>query len=191
MKKILLVMLIGALFMYGCGGKSSGIPVTGEWETFSDDTNEGNSTIAMEVTEKDGMTAYRFTGLVTDDSYDGYVYGYTGWQINLDEDSLEALKTAKGISFKVLGDDQYYIIKYRISDVEDWAHHEYIFETEAGKELTIEVPIEFFMQPAWGTSLGPLSARNMQNVISLSWQTHESWRPGPYDITMWDVRIME
>ena len=190
MKKILLVMLIGALFMYGCGGKSAGIPVTGEWESFDDDDNGGNSTITMEVTEKDGMTAYRFTGLVTDDSYDGYIWGYTGWQINVDGDSAEALKTAKGISFKVIGDGQDYLIKYRISNVRDHAHHEYRFTAE-DQATTIEVPIEYFMQPSWGSSVGPLDERNMQNAFSLSWQTHESWRPGPYDITLWDVRIMQ
>jgi hypothetical protein len=187
MKKLLLVMLIGALFMYGCGGKSESIPVVGEWEAFNDGNDGGDSTIEMEIIEKDGMAAYRFTGEVTEE----FIYGFTGWQIHPDEDSLEALKTAKGISFKVLGDDQFYSVKYRVRAVTDWAHHEYLFETEAGKELTIEVPINLFIQPSWGNSLGFLNERLMSTVFDISFQTHESWRPGPYDITIWDVRIMQ
>ena len=187
MKKILLVMLIGTLFMYGCAKKSAGIMVVGEWAAFTDDSNGGDSTIELVEIEKDGMTAYRLTGIVTEE----FVYGYTGWEIDPDVDTLEALKTAKGISFKVLGDGQDYIIKYRISDVQDHAHHEYRFETKAGEELTIEVPINFFHQPAWGADIGALGQRNMQNVTSISWQTHESWRPGPYDITLWDVKVMQ
>jgi len=192
MKKILLVMLVGALFFYGCSGtKSESIPVIGEWAAFSDDGNGGNSTIEMAEIEKDGLIAYRFTGLVTDDSYDGYVYGYTGWEVTPDADTLEALKTAKGISFKVIGDGQDYLIKYRISNVTDHAHHEYRFETDPGQEVTVEIPINFFMQPSWGTEVGALSERNMQNVTAISWQTHESWRPGTYDITIWDVKVMQ
>ncbi|MDR2965069.1 MAG: CIA30 family protein [Treponema sp.] len=186
MKKLLVVMLIGALFMFGCG-KSASIPVTGEWEPFTDANDNGDSTIEMEIIEKGGMTAYRLYGEVTE----AFQYGFTGWQINPDEDTLEALKKAKGISFKVTGDGQLYSVKYRVSTITDWAHHEYRFEAEAGKELTIEVPINMFTQPSWGTPVGALNERLMNNVFDISWQTHESWRPGPYDITIWDVRIMQ
>jgi len=45
--------------------------------------------------------------------------------------------------------------------------------------------MRFFMQPSWG------QARRLirDNVKELQWQTHESWRPGDFDVTIWDIQI--
>jgi len=186
MKKTILVMLIGVLF---CAGAvfAQGIPYVGDWEVFSDVNDGGDSTITMATSQRDGMTAYRFTGNVTTK----YQYGFVGWMISPNPATLEALRTARGISFKVLGDGKRYTVKYRISNVRDHAHHEFHFDTVAGQVQTVEVQMRMFQQPAWGNSVGSLNAARMRNVQDISFQTHEGWRPGSYDITVWDVRILQ
>ena len=195
MKKALILLLCGALCAVltisscasgGGGGGSSdgfgeGIPYVGEWITFTDVNDGGDSTIQMEVTERNGMPAYHITGNVTTK----FVYGFVGWMVTPDAATLENLKNAKAISFRYVGDGKRETVKYRISNVRDYAHFEFHFAGEPGVEDRVEVPVRFFQQPSWGNPV----RMNQANVEDISWQTHESWRPGTFDITIWDVRV--
>ncbi|MDR1868640.1 MAG: CIA30 family protein [Treponema sp.] len=165
----------------GDAGFGEGIPYVGEWVVFTDENDNGNSTIKMDVTEKDGMPAYRITGNVTTK----FIYGFVGWMITPDAETLENLKNARAISFKFVGDGKRQTVKYRISNVKDYAHFEYHFFGDAGVEERVEVPVRFFQQPSWGIPV----RMNKANVEDISWQTHESWRPGTFEITIWDVRV--
>jgi hypothetical protein len=185
MKKSFLLVII-CVFSVGLAF-SQGVPYVGEWKPFNDSPDGGSSTVTMTTGTKDGMTTYRFTGNVTTQ----YVYGYTGWEIDPNPATLANLKTAKSISFKCIGDGKRYTIKYKMDTITDWAHHEFSFNTEAGKEVIIDVPIRMFFQPAWGKTV----RMDQSKVFNISWQTHEVWRKDkeavPYDITIWDVRIMQ
>jgi len=162
-------------------GFGEGVPIVGEWEAFTDVNDGGDSTVTMEVIEVDGMPAWKFTGNVTTK----FQYGFVGWQLVPDADTLELLKTAKAISFRFVGDGKRQTVKYRISSVKDHAHYEYHFFGDAGVPERIEVPMRFFQQPSWGSP----ARMNQANVEDISWQTHESWRPGTFEITIWDVRV--
>ncbi|MCL2180868.1 MAG: CIA30 family protein, partial [Treponema sp.] len=183
------VMLCFAVASCGSSGGAAaagsefgeGIPFVGELNIFSDVNDGGDSTIEMEEIEVDGITAWRITGNVTT----AFQYGFVGWMYEPDEATLEALKTARAISFMYVGDGQRMTVKYRISTVTDHAFHEYNFTGEAGVVDRLEVPIRFFQQPSWGAGTRMVQA----NAVDISWQTHESWRPGPFEITIWDVRI--
>jgi len=193
-QKALLLLLCGTLCALlvtcasGGGGNSAsadgfgeGVPYVGEWAVFTDVNDGGNSTIQMEVVQKDGMPAYHITGNVTT----GFIYGFVGWMITPDAATLENLKKARAISFKYIGDGKRQTVKYRISTVRDYANHEFHFSGDPGVEDRVEVPTRFFQQPSWGVPV----RLNQANVEDISWQTHESWRPGSFDITIWDVRI--
>jgi len=168
------------------GGSKAPVLATGEWMVYNDRASDGGSSIstlveAEEVIDGETVTTYSVSGNVTTQ----FVYGFAGWGIDADEETLERFKTAKALSFKILGDGKRYTIKYKIETVTDYCYHEYTFETEAGKVLTIEVPMMFFMQPSWGTSV----RFNPALVTGVEWQTHESWRPGSFQIKMWDFKI--
>ena len=193
-QKVVVLVLCVALVagVLSCGTKSSGgdagfgpgVPVVGEWEVFTDENDKGNSTVKMEIVEREGMPAYHITGNVTTQ----FQYGFVGWMITPDEATLALLKTARAISFKCEGDGQRQTVKFRISSVRDYAHFEYHFFGEPGETTYVEVPVRFFQQPAWGNP----TRMNQNNVEDISWQTHESWRKAagsPFEITIWDVRV--
>jgi hypothetical protein len=193
MKKAMLFVLCAALcaVLVGCGttggggaaadGFGPGVPFAGDWNIFNDGNDNGDSTIEMEALEVDGMPAWRFTGNVTT----RFQYGFVGWAFEPDAETLELLKTARAISFNFVGDGKRQTVKYRVSNVRDHAHFEFHFTGEAGVPSRVEVPIRFFQQPSWGQP----ARMNQANVEDISWQTHESWRPGSFEITIWDVRI--
>jgi hypothetical protein len=190
-QKALVLTLCGALcaLLVTCassGGAPSdgfgeGVPYVGEWAVFNDENDNGNSTVQMTVTEKNGMPAYTITGNVTTK----FIYGFVGWMITPDAATLENLKNAKAISFRYVGDGKRQTVKYRIGTVQDYAHFEFHFAGEPGVEDRVEVPVRFFQQPSWGVPV----RLNQQRAEDISWQTHESWRPGSFEITIWDVRI--
>ena len=193
-KKALLPILCGMLCFAllacatgggGGGGAAAdgfgpGVPVSGLWVDYTDDNDGGDSTVSMEETEVDGVPALRFTGNVTT----RFQYGFVGWALQPDEETLELLKNARAISFMTKGDGKRQTVKYRISSVRDHAHFEFHFVAEE-EPTRVEVPIRFFQQPSWGTP----ARMNQDNAEDISWQTHESWRPGTFDVTIWDVRI--
>jgi hypothetical protein len=191
-QKALIILLCGALcaVFLSCatsGGASTeegygpGVPYVGDLEFWDDGNDKGNSTIKVEQLTMEGMPAWRFTGNVTT----RFQYGYVGWAFAPDANTLELLKTARAISFKFVGDGKRQTVKYRISTVKDHAYHEYHFFGEPGKAERLEVPIKMFMQPSWGQGV----RLNQANVTDVSWQTHESWRPGTFEITIWDLRV--
>jgi len=162
---------------------------TGEWMVFNDENDKGSSTAklvsAEETINGKKVMVHRVTGNVTTK----FQYGFAGWGLNADEATTNLYKTAKSFSFWILGDGQKYTIKYKTNSVKDYAYFEYSFETEKGVPLLIEVPMQYFMQPSWGTPV----RLNKAQVIGVEWQTHESWRKtpnsNPFDIKMWDFTV--
>jgi len=200
MKKILLfavVLLMTSMLAFAGGGKekntkSAPVPATGEWMTFNDRGSDGGSSISnLETKEEviDGKTVkvHHITGNVTTQ----FEYGFAGWGLDADNATTELYKNAEALSFYVLGDGKKYTIKYKISTVEDYAYHEYTFETKEGEAQYFEIPMAFFSvgQPAWGTPV----KFDQTLVTGVEWQTHESWRltprNNPFDVKMWDFMI--
>jgi len=186
MKKTLFLILVGVLFCVGTAF-SQGVLFVGEMQGVTDASDGGNSTVNVVASTRDGTPAYRVTGNVTSQ----FQYGFVGWEYQPDAATLarlRAMRNTSSISFKVLGDGRRYTVKFRMPQrlVQDWAHHEFHFNTVAGQVQEVTVQVRQFMQPAWSSS--PVSMR-INQVDDISWQTHESWRPGTFDITIWDIRI--
>lgn len=176
------------------GGNKKKIPpvlATGEWMTYNDGSNGGSSVSNLEIKEEeiDGKTVkvYHVKGNLTTQ----YEYGFAGWGIDADNATMELYKNAEALSFYILGDGKRYTIKYKTSTIEDYAYHEYTFQTEDGEAMYIEVPMQFFAvgQPAWGAPV----KFDQTLVTGVEWQTHESWRTdprnNPFEIKMWDFMI--
>jgi hypothetical protein len=167
-------------------GLGAGTLAVGEWFAYNDAEDKGSSTAVLtsaeEVIDGSTVTVYTIKGNVTTQ----FQYGFAGWGIEPDEATLNLIKTAKALSFTILGDGKRYAIKFKTSDVKDYAYHEYLFNTEPGEWLTVEVPIGFFMQPSWTGS--PVTLRP-GNVVGVEWQTHESWRPAAFEVKFRDFKV--
>jgi hypothetical protein len=189
-QKALLLVFCAVILSCAGGGQATGaggppVLATGEWMVYDDSGDGGSSTVAFTIADEviDGETksVISVNGNVTT----RFQYGFAGWGLDADEETMEAYKTASALSFKILGDGKRYSIKFKQSNVRDHCYHEYVFATEAGEVLTIEVPIRFFMQPSWGTPV----RLNQSLITGIEWQTHESWRPATFQIKMWDFMI--
>ncbi|MCL2229735.1 MAG: CIA30 family protein [Treponema sp.] len=195
-KKALFLILCGMLCAAilscaGMGGGKGAILATGEWMTFSDRSSDGGSSTATLTTAEEEIggrtvTTYTVVGNVTTQ----FEYGFAGWGLDADGDTMNAYKTAKKLTFRIIGDGNNYSIKFKLSTVTDYAYHQYTFDTVAGQEMLIEVPMQFFMQPSWAST--PVRF-NPALVTGVEWQTHESWRTdprnNPFRIKMWDFMI--
>jgi len=190
---VLCGLLCAAIISCGTGGGARaddgdlgpGVPyVATSVDAFNDASDGGTSTIAIEEIEIDGMVAYRITGNVTT----SFQWGFVGWQFTPDEATLELLKTARAISFRHRGDGQRQTVKFRLSTIRDYAHYEFHFAGEPGEAEQTQVtirPMRMFQQPSWGTP----ARFNQDRVEDVSFQSHESWRPGSFEITIWDLRV--
>jgi len=181
---VLLVLFVAASVF--AGGKSDGAASGSsfEWLVNGDQGNGGTSTITMTEGTEEGVPAYTFKGNITNK----YEYGFVNVQLIPDPATLEQLKKAKAISFRVIGDGEPYAVKITTSDVKDYAYFEYRFDTTEGKPLTIIVPVDHLMQPSWGKPIGN-GIINLDNAQFVEYQTTRNGSPGPYEFKLWDFRI--
>ena len=194
---VLCVLIGAALISCGSSGATTegsrfgeGVLVTGDWNTYDDSESDGGSSFAnFELVEEEinGVTyeVIHVTGGVTSQ----FQYGFAGWGIDADEESMELYRTARAFSFWILGDGRRYTIKLKTSNVTDYCYFEYTFNTEEGVAQYVEVPANFFQQPAWGMTV----RRAFDLITGIEWQTHESWRvrdqETPFEIKMWNFRV--
>lgn len=164
------------------------VAATGEWIAVTDVEDGGSSTNEMTEVEIDGVPAWQFAGEVTTQ----FEWGFAIMQLEPDEVTTANIGAMEAISFMVLGDGQRYSIRLNTTNVLDHGYFEFSFDTVAGEATRVTVPIGDFWQPAWSnhvTPMGMFRAQERQFVTIFSWQTHESWRPGTFEITLWDVRL--
>jgi hypothetical protein len=184
----ILVILALSCASGGGGAKSSDAPkeITGlvwEWTTFSDvEDNNGSSTCVKTEVEMDGMTAYNYAGAITNK----YQYGFAGITIQAgDENTLEQLKQATSFSFKVKGDGLRYAFKILTSDITDFCYHEnrFVASTDGA---TITIPVGKLAQPTdWG--IKRRFNQSLSEMIQI--QTTHNGKPGPFDLTVWDLKL--
>ncbi|MCL2210977.1 MAG: CIA30 family protein [Treponema sp.] len=199
MKKILLFMAVALMIsmtVYAAPRKRAAavavpVPVlaTGEWSAYNDTSDNGTSTATIRKAEEtingENVTVYYISGNVTTK----FQYGFAGWTLDPDEATLALYKSAKAISFWVLGDGKAYSVKFKTSNVKDFGYLEYRFSTEPGEPVFIEVPIAYFMQPSWAQPV----KKSPELVTGIEWQTHESWRKAgdvnPFEIKFWNFKV--
>jgi hypothetical protein len=154
-----------------------------DWAVNGDADNGGTSTITMTEGTEEGLPAYSFAGNITND----YEYGFVNVKLYPDAPTLEQIKKAKAISFRVQGDGDALAVKITTEDVKDYAYYEYRFDTVDGQPMTIIVPVEHLMQPSWGKAVG--SMINLDLAMFVEFQTTRNGSPGPYAFKLWDFRV--
>jgi len=178
----------------GGGGAAASGPsegFLGKWtyEESADAGDGGSSTIAKTVADEviDGVTVktYKFKGVVTDKAK----YGLAQVAMTPDEETLALFKTAKAISFKLLGDGRPYVIEAPISTVTDWGFHRYTIKTNPGEVQEYNIQMRMFMQPAWATAV----RFNQSRLTMLRIQTVNAAEGGvgPYEFKIWDIKVYQ
>jgi len=175
-----LCALVAAGAMLGCKKEPA---LNWEWAVNGDEDSGGTSTIFMTEGTQGGKPAYTFKGNITNE----YQYGFVNVKLLPDENTLERLKTAKGFSFKVRGDGDRYAVKITTSDITDYCYYEYLFETVEGEVLEIIVPVEYLLQPSWGR----YKKFNQDKAMFIEYQTTRNGSPGPFEFTLWDVKLYD
>jgi len=183
---VLILCLVFSITIFSCGSIKS---VSGVWEfTVNDDSiDRGTSTIVMTIAEEviDGktFTTYHFKGVVTD----AFIYGAVDATLTPDEKTLEALKAASAISFKMIADGRTYIVEAPLSTVTDWGFHRYTMKTEPGVVKEYNIDMSWFIQPSW---VQPVRF-NRDHLTSLRIQTTSFAEDGagPFEFKVWDIKI--
>jgi hypothetical protein len=188
------VLLVFALTSGKGGGSSKSSAgeaqeITGlvwEWVTYSDSDpsggNNGSSTCNVEVVDVSGETAYHYSGAITNK----FQYGYAGVEIRPgDDNALEALKTATTVSFKVKGDGLRYAFKLPTNTLmKDGGHYERTFIADADG-ITVTMPVKSLNQPSWAA----VKRFDQGDVDCIQMQTTHNGKPGPFDLTVWDLKL--
>jgi len=165
-------------------GDTVAVPLFGEWEATDDSGSGGTSTVTMTETVEDGMPAWHFAGDLTRD----FVWGAVTFAMDLDERTMDLFSSADAISFMARTGEggQRYSMQILTRLVMDYGHFVVHFDTVPGQDTRFTFPLRHFMQPAWATPVGRLRP---DTITGMQWATHDSINPGPYDITIWDVRL--
>ncbi|MDR2575802.1 MAG: CIA30 family protein [Treponema sp.] len=180
---VLAFCVVSLALVLSCASSASSGGGSWDWLVNGDQDNGGSSTITMAEETQEGVPAYGFKGNITNK----YEYGFVNVKLMPDPATLEQLKKAKAISFRVLGDGEPYAVKITTSDVKDYAYFEYRFDTVEGQPMTIIVPVEYFMQPSWGKQVAGQVNTNLAEFIEF--QTTRNGAPGPFEFKLWDFRV--
>lgn len=145
---ILLVVLALAL---ASGLSAQALDKAEMWSTYDDQASQnGSSSIqistAIESVDDADYLVVTATGEVTKQ----YQYGFAGLIAQPDDAALEALKTAKGISFKMIGDGLSYRVRLETSDIEDSGYYGFVVSTKKGKAIELKIPYSKMSQEPWG-----------------------------------------
>jgi len=195
---LLCVALCAVIFACASGGGGGGgakaadsgpSEISGKWklEPHNDANDKGTSTIIMTEADEviNGVTVktYKFKGVVTD----AIRYGVVDATLTPDDETLEYLKAAKAISFKMLADGRPYVIEAPISTVTDWGFHRYTIKTTAGEVQEHNIQMRMFMQPAWATAV----RFNQSRLTSIRIQTVNAAEGGlgPFEFKVWDIKL--
>jgi hypothetical protein len=187
MKKTQIAALIFCValvtLVFSCASSAPANVSSFDWIVNGDADNGGKSTITMTEETQEGVPAYSFTGAITND----YEYGFVNVKLYPDTATLDQLKQAKAISFRILGDGDKYAVKITTSDVTDYAYFEYAFDTVEGQPITVIVPVNYLMQPSWGKVVA--NSVNLDLAEFVEFQTTRNGAPGPYAFKLWDFRV--
>lgn len=181
------VLLVSCASTGGAGGESAGIAGAWAWGSFTDASNGGTSKIkmieAIEQIDGEPLMTYSIDGEITNQ----YQYGYAGWYAIPDDPTLELLKTARALTFKIEGDGNAYDVMFCTADISDAAYYRTTFTTRKDQVSAITVKIGQMVQPAdWGDK----KPFNQDTATQIQFQTTNNGKPGTFKVKIYDLRII-
>ncbi len=96
-----------------------------------------------------------------------FQYGFIMANYEMDPDTLAKIVAGKKITFKALGDGEFYKLRLDTTDVKDFDTHVFAFKTKKGKVMEITAEFSRFKQEGWGK---PVSFKK-ENIAALAFQT--------------------
>jgi DNA-binding CsgD family transcriptional regulator len=156
------------------------IPVIDPWYAFGDSDSTSRVSINIEKIEGKIETCINITGTASDNGFATYA-GALGTPKG---DSLDAARTMRSLSFKVLGDGNRYDVRFPTYETMDGDHWVYVFQT-VKDEITsvhINIPDDLF-RAGW-------SGKDVQfiqeSLVSIQFQQTIS---GDFYIKLWGFRF--
>jgi hypothetical protein len=164
-----------------------GITIDGwTWETYTDDSFGGMSSITMTQGSGNDNKKLTFSGNVK--LVPGERWGDAGVNAKPNSANLTALKNADSFSFKCKGDGKEYRVAVITSDVTDYNYHHKYF-TASTVESTITIAYSDLNQQDWENS-SPSVTLNKNNIIQIGFEVQaQTVGEVPYNITLWDLKV--
>ena len=155
-----------------------------KWNVYDDKNDRGSSTIAksakMVTIDGKELLAVTLTGTVTNKC----PHGFAGVAVEGAPATMEALKTASGLTFMTNGDGKKYRVKVENSAIKDYDHYGFVFTAPKGAPVKIDVPFSKLTQEGWGAKKKFDTAKN----VKLSFQT--IGQPlATYELTVIDLKV--
>lgn len=166
MKKML---FIGITFLFAASSAvfCQSFNKADQWVAYSDKDKGGTSVINTATTNEtiDGKEymVVSASGNVTTK----YQYGFVGLSATPDAATLEFMKSAKGISFKTIGDGKKYRVCIETSDITDSDYYGKEFYASKGKAATVTLTYSSLSQEGWGAK----KKFDASKIIKIHFQT--------------------
>ncbi len=169
-----ITFLLVFIFCFNFTISANPVIVAGDWFYYTDLNNKGDSKIMIDGKERGECKIYNETvngevkevyilaGYVTTK----FAYGFIGMGMKPKPEAVAALKTAKGIKFKAMGDGKQYRCRLECSNVKDFDHFGKIFKSTPNY-TEVTVLFSQVQQEGWGVKLG----FNKNFISQFSFQT--------------------
>jgi len=159
--------------------KDAEIAVFTQWYPFNDDNSP--RTIAAgtnEIINGRRQNCITITGKQSDAA------GYTGIFAMPDDATVQALRTMRSFSFKVMGDGSRYSARLPTFETISGDHFLYYFHTIKDQIMSIKVNVPGgLVQHGWS---GIKAEFIQDNIMFFQFQTVD---PGPFCLKFWDIRL--
>ncbi len=164
---IVLFVLIAAGMVLGANLFAQELIDAAKWSAMDDKGDKGSSTCQVTAQEEEIAGQKYFVVTMSGEVTTKFQYGYIIANYEMDPDTLAKIVAGKKITFKALGDGEFY--KLRLDTPEAKDKDFYLFSFKTKKDKVVEVTAEFskFKQEGWGKHV----SFKKENIVALAFQT--------------------
>ncbi|MEJ2665204.1 MAG: CIA30 family protein [Spirochaetia bacterium] len=164
MKKTWIILIFLLVFTQAFFISSEEFTNADKWFSYNDKANGGNSQIKLTTgNETIGGKSY-FVVTATGKVTTTYEYGFVGFGYKPEGAEMDALKAAKGIKFKAIGDGKSYRFRGETTVISDSDYHGKVFSTKKGRVVEVSIPFISLRQEGWGTARGGFNANKLWQI---------------------------
>jgi len=179
----LAAVLLAALFFWYSQSKAPISTVFTPWIPFNDN-NGSAKTVATITNEIIGGREQECITITGSQAEGNDRAAWTGIYGMPDGPTLEAMRSMKSFSFKVIGDGNRYTARLPTYETNDGDHFAYIFQTVKDEEITVKVNVpDDLTQIVWN---GIEKEFKQGSVMFFQIQIID---PGPFYLKFWDIKL--